>query len=216
MTPEDVIQFVIYSHILLGSIALIAGTVALVTKKGSQPHRKAGNVFYYTLLISVFISLVIAVTPNHVSPFLFSIGILSIYLLISGRRSLKLYQPETNTKIDMGIAAFVILVGLAMVSCAFLLYRQLHLVLLVFGIVTLLLGCRDLYMLQDHQRILDNWLAMHMGKMIGGYIAAITAVLVVNEVFPGKWNWFAPLIVGGVVITYWKRQIKAKQKMQHS
>jgi len=40
-------------------------------------------------------------------------------------------------------------------------------------------------------------------KMTGGYIAAVSAFFVVNEILPGIWNWFVPGIVGGVYITYW-------------
>lgn len=210
MTLETGIQLTIYIHAFLGGIAFLAGTIALIVTKGSTVHKKAGLVFYYSLLISVLISLVISVLPEHTSTFLFTIGLLSIYFLISGRRNLKWPLPDSNTTIDKGIAILVVLISITMIACAFLLYENTHMILLVFGIGGLLLSCRDLYTLSDQQRILDNWLPLHMGKMTGGYIAAITALFVVNEVLPGNWNWYAPSIVGGLIIVYWRRKIKAK------
>lgn len=216
MTLETGIQYLIYVHALLGGIAFLAGTVALVVKKGSAIHKKTGLVFYFSLLISVLISIVISVLPGHTSTFLFSIGLLSVYFLVSGRRNLKWHLPNANTKIDKGIAILVSLISITMIVCAFLLYSNTHIVLLVFGIGGLLLSSRDQYVLQDRQRILESWLPLHMGKMIGGYIAAITALFVVNEVLPDPWNWYAPSIVGGIIITYWRRQIQAKNKAQRS
>ncbi len=214
MTLATVVQFVIYAHAALGGIAFIAGALAVLTKKGSPLHKRTGKLFYYTMLISVLISLVIAVMPNHISPFLFSIGVLSIYLLVSGRRSLYIHQPTTDLRIDKIIAGIIILTGMTMIGSALMLYEHTHMVLLMFGIGSLLLGIQDLYIYSDPQRVLDNWLAAHLGKMMGGYIAAITALFVVNNVLPGTWNWYGPSIVGGLIIVYWKRQIKTRNNAQ--
>jgi hypothetical protein len=44
--------------------------------------------------------------------------------------------------------------------------------------------------------------------MIGGYIAAVTAFVVVNNMFPSFWGWFAPTLVGVPYILYWNRRLK--------
>ena len=43
--------------------------------------------------------------------------------------------------------------------------------------------------------------------MIGGYIAASTAFVVVNEFFPSFYGWFIPGIIGGFFIAYWLRKL---------
>lgn len=214
MQPESIIQFSIYLHAAFGGFALLAGTIALFTKKGSQPHKTAGKVFYYTMLVSVTISLIIAIMPNHINPFLFSIGVFSIYLLITGRRSL--YRPNINTRIDKGIAGLIILTGVSMILSGLMLYKQTNIVLLAFGIGGTLLGLQDIYTLNDPKRTLDNRLTGHIVKITGGYIASITAFFVVNDTLPGTWNWFAPTIVGIPIVSYWTRKIKTAQKLKNT
>ena len=51
---------------------------------------------------------------------------------------------------------------------------------------------------------------MHLGKMMGGYISAVTAFFVVNQIIPGMWNWFVPGVVGGVYISYWMMKLTKK------
>ncbi|MGM8365519.1 DUF2306 domain-containing protein [Virgibacillus sp. W0181] len=53
----------------------------------------------------------------------------------------------------------------------------------------------------------QNWLAMHIGGMLGSYIGIITAVLVVNgsqiplvNEIPVLWLWFIPTIIGTPII----------------
>ena len=44
--------------------------------------------------------------------------------------------------------------------------------------------------------------------MIGGYIAATTAFVVVNEFFSGLYGWFVPGLIGGIYIGYWMSKLK--------
>jgi hypothetical protein len=80
---------------------------------------------------------------------------------------------------------------------------KLNMVLLVFGIVGLVFSIRDIRLYKDLKQLKKNWLKLHLGKMTGGYIAAVSAFFVVNQVLPGIWNWFVPGIIGGVYISYW-------------
>ena len=57
------------------------------------------------------------------------------------------------------------------------------------------------------QRIRKGWLKLHLGKMTGGYIAAVSAFFVVNQILPGISNWFVPSVVGSVFITYWMNKL---------
>jgi len=41
---------VLVLHISGGSVGLLSGAVALISRKGSRPHKIAGNVFFITML----------------------------------------------------------------------------------------------------------------------------------------------------------------------
>jgi hypothetical protein len=43
--------------------------------------------------------------------------------------------------------------------------------------------------------------------MIGGYIAATTAFVVVNNFFSSFYGWFIPGTISGLYITYWIKKI---------
>lgn len=202
---ERVIQFLVYFHAVLGGVALVAGGIALIVPKGMLWHRRSGIVFFYTMLSSAILAMVIAATPTRVNLFLFSVGVFSTYFLISGYRSLSFRKPKHNLRLDKGLAYLIILTGLAMISYPVILTGKPNTVLLVFGVVALVFGLRDLRLYKNQKRLLNKWLRLHLGKMTGGYIAATTAFFVVNEILPGIWNWFVPGIVGSLLIIYWMR-----------
>lgn len=196
-----------YIHAPLGGIALLAGGVVLIVKKGNGAHKKWGSVFYYSMLMSAIAALVISVLPKHNSAFLFSIGLFSSYFLISGLRSLAYKQNEFTLIGDRIVAYLISATGLVMVLYPIIFYGKLNIILSVFGVVGLLFGIRDLRLYKDRAQLKRDWLKLHLGKMIGGYIAAVSAFFVVNQILPGIWNWFVPGMVGGVYIAYWMRKL---------
>jgi hypothetical protein len=151
--------------------------------------------------------------PNHESPFLFSIGLFSTYFLVSGLRSLRFKQKEFELKTDKIIAYLITLTGISMILYPIVLYSKLNIILTVFGVVGIVFGLRDLKLFQDIQRIKKNWLKLHLGKMTGGYIAAVSAFFVVNQILPGIWNWFVPGIIGSGYITYWMIKLNKKKSV---
>ena len=92
----NITKALIITHIVFGSIALISGTISLTTKKGNSLHKKAGKVFYYTLFVSAVLSLIVATMPNHQSPFLFCLGLFSLYFIFGGYRSLKFKKKNIS------------------------------------------------------------------------------------------------------------------------
>jgi len=162
------------------------------------------------MLISALAAFIIAVLPNHENPFLFSIGLFSTCFLISGRRSLYYKQQDFQIQPDRIIAYLILLTGICMLLYPLLLSRSLNIVLLVFGIVAICFGIRDLRLLKNTSLLRNKWLKLHVGKMTGGYIAAVSAFFVVNQILPGIWNWFVPGIIGSAYIAYWIRKLNTK------
>ena len=89
MNLQDIIVIGIIIHACFGGLALLAGSISIISKKGGVTHKKAGKIFYYGMLLSGCAALIISVLPKHVNPFLFVIGLFSVYLILMGYCSLR-------------------------------------------------------------------------------------------------------------------------------
>lgn len=208
---EQAITILIYIHAAFGGIALLAGLVSMIAKKGQKLHKKSGLVFYYTMLISAITALVVAVLPNHESPFLFAVGVFSLYFIVTGKRALKFKHKNPNLQTDKLISTTMIVTGILMIFLPIILSRSINIVLTVFAVIGIIFSVKDLILYKNPDRLKDGWLKLHLGKMIGGYISAATAFVVVNQYFPSFYGWFIPGIIGGVIITYWSRKVNGKK-----
>ena len=208
MNIEQLVDTLIILHASGGGLALLSGAIALIAKKGSQLHVKTGKVFFWSMLSSAILAFLIAVSPGHESPFLFSVGIFSTYFLLGGFWSVQLKRKEVSLLKYKVLAYVMIIAGLTMAVFPFFLYGKMNVVLLVFGLVGAVFGYRDLQLFKDREKVQKSWLNLHLGKMTGGYIAAISAFLVVNQILPGLWNWFLPGILGGFYINFESRKLK--------
>lgn len=211
-TAIDIPQLLIYIHASFGGIALLSGTLAILFKKGSPNHKKAGKIFYLSLLIGSLIAIGITQFPNHYNPFLFSIGIFSLYLLLSGYRALRYKAAIPSLKIDTMISSTMLLISLLMISLPLLQNGKLNIVLSVFGGIGLFSAIRDLRFYQNPEKLRKNWLRLHLGNMMGAYIASFTAFIVVNDFLPSLVGWLGPTVLGFIYIIYWNRKLKKKKK----
>ncbi|MFN9861788.1 MAG: DUF2306 domain-containing protein [Bacteroidota bacterium] len=210
MEIEKVTRILIYSHAFLGGIALFSGMISLIAKKGKIIHRKSGKVFLFSMLTSALTALIISILPNHESAFLFSIGVFSSYLILTGYRAISYKSKNVNLTIDKIISWTMIVLAFLMIFYNPIFNNKVNIVLTAFGIVGSFLSIRDLILYKNTERLTAGWLKLHLGKMIGGYISATTAFVVVNDFFPSFYGWFIPGIIGGFYITYWMNKLKNK------
>lgn len=202
------LTYLIYGHAITGGIALLAGLVAIVAKKGSSIHKSLGKVFFYSMLVSATVAIVIAGMPGHENPFLFSIGLFSLYFLISGYFSLRLKKEGYPFTIFITLAWALLAVGIGLIAFPLIKYRSVQIVPLVFGIFGIVFAIRELRLYKHPEKVYRSWMSLHLGKMTGGYIAAVTAFVVVNNILPGIVGWILPGLIGGVYITWWMRKLK--------
>lgn len=207
---EKYIQLAIIIHAALGGIALLAGLIAIISKKGQPIHKKSGIVFYYAMITSGASAIVIALMPKHENPFLIAVGIFSLYFVIGGYRALRFKSMTSSIKNDKILSIIMLITGALMILLPLVISQSINLVLLIFGIIGILFALRDLKLYQNRERLKKGWLKLHLGKMLGGYISATTAFVVVNGFFPGIYNWFIPGIIGTIYITYWMKKIDKK------
>ena len=66
-------------HIAGGSAGLITGLINIIQNKGGKRHKLIGRVFYFSMLMAGFSSLVLScLHPNH---FLFMVGLFTFYMV---------------------------------------------------------------------------------------------------------------------------------------
>lgn len=192
---QKAIQYAIYLHAALGGLALLSGSIALIAAKGKAVHKRSGKIFYYGMLACAAMAMVIAVLPNHRSEFLFSIGVFSSYSVLIGYRALNYKRAKHNFTIDKIWASILLLTGSAMIAYTLIFAAAKNVVMLVFGIAAIYFAVSDLIAFQHPEKTRKRWLQLHLGKMTGGFIAALTAFVVVNQLLPGVWAWFVPSMV---------------------
>ena len=197
-----------YIHAVFGGIALLSGLIALILRKGSLPHIISGKVFFWFMLSSALIALVVSCLPEHENPFLFSVGVFSSYLIITGKRAIRYKKFDISFTFDQIISVIMILTGLSMILVPIILESSLNIVLSVFGTFGIVLSIQDLIGFRNPEKLRKAYLQAHLGKMIGGYIAAVTAFIVVNQFFPPLIGWLGPTVVLTPIIIFWTRKVK--------
>ena len=128
MTLFIIIRFIILIHAILGGLSLISGTIAFLSNKGKKIQTLSGKIFYYSLGISILISLMVAIMPGHYNPFLFSIGVFSLYFILIGRRAINYKNPNHNFLTDRLIHCILILTGSSMIIMPYILNSSFNLV----------------------------------------------------------------------------------------
>lgn len=226
----------IFTHVGAGITALIFAPLAMLTQKGGTAHRRWGRVYFWAMFVIFVTALAILfVRPNV---FLFIISILSFYGAFSGVRSLRRKHPERGeraARLDW-VGAFIALsagvgfivwgalpllgfsVGNTSTSFASTAFSVLG---IVFGVV---LGKDALDDLKSFRRPNPDpmwWWTYHLERMVGSYLAAVTAFMVQNvgPLLPEalEWTvWVAPGLLGGVGISYWIRHYQKKFTAQRA
>lgn len=186
----------LYAHIAFGSISLLVGLYVLLAKKGDKTHKQIGNIFYFAMLLSSLISLQMAILhPNY---FLFAVGIFTLYLLLSGKRYLKIKTLTDVKIIDRILSILMLLFSIAFIILgANNIYHNnlFGIVFLVFGGLGLLNVYQDLTYFKGQAKTKNFGLVTHLQRMIGSYIATTTAFLVVNNhILPDILAWLLPTI----------------------
>jgi hypothetical protein len=101
----------------------------------------------------------------------------------------------------------MIFTGVVMIVYNPIFNNRINIILMVFGVVGLIFSIRDILLFKNIEKLKKGWLKLHLGKMIGGYISATTAFVVVNNFLPSIYGWFIPGIIGGIYIMYWMNKL---------
>ncbi len=208
-------------HIAAGSTALLTGTIATISHKGGQLHRRVGVIYAYAMGIVCATALLMGNLKWN--PFLLSIGIFSAYLTVSGLRIL-------SRKKDAPTISFVDKVYLILTTpvALWMLWMGINnIVLGVFGAICLAGVTEDIFSLFGKHRYNFRTfrIVVHLGRMLGSYIAVWTAFSVTNvprffgDIGPWWVVWLAPTIIVTPIISFYSRKYIAllnQQTTNHS
>lgn len=212
---------VVYGHIAAGALALFLGALAMLAHKGGARHRLWGKAYFWSMFGVFSTSLgLLVLRPNA---FLLGIAVLSFYGALTGYRALFRKQMSRGWRhawldwiaadlaglASLGFIAWgtMGLLGLGLFSA-----ERIPAAFSILGIAFGLgLGGQARVDLRSFRRPAADrrwWWFYHMERLLGSYIAALTAftVQVVGRRLPLEWSWLAwvaPGLIGGIGISLW-------------
>lgn len=211
---EALFKFLIFSHVAGGIISLLTAPVAMSVAKGGNAHRITGKIFFWSM-IYIFITAVI-LGIAHARIFLLMVSVLSFYLVYSGYRTLyqkQVYKGKGVKWFDWVVASVcgVFMTG-SLAWSVYLMANGTNAVLMVgFSIGGLFSIITEVKRYLARTSANHTWLFNHIGRMIGGFIAAVTAFSTnVLTFLPGLAQWLWPTLIGTPLIIYWIRTYRKK------
>jgi uncharacterized membrane protein len=207
-------------HIAGGSIGLLTGLLNIFRKKGDRNHKLIGKLFFVSMISAGISSLVLSYLKTNY--FLFMIGVFTLYMVSSGQLYLKhKHQDKISSKrIQWSISIIMLFAGLLFVGIGIFTVLKSNLfglVFITFGSISLLFVRQDFKNYTNKMMAKNYWLIGHLQRMVGCFIAALTAFLVVNakylpEQIPGTLYWLLPTIILTPLIVKWSRKYKVIKK----
>jgi hypothetical protein len=213
MPTDPLFSFVLWIHIVCGCIALVVAPGAMLTRKGGTWHRRWGLLFVGSMAVVAATAAVMSVLRSGL--FLGLVAVFSFYFVFTGVRVLKRKSPNAPVpRLDWIASA-----GTLAACLGLTLYGAWHVVhgdgfgtvALGFGLLGSGMAGADLYRFAHPPEAPRAWFFSHMQRMLGAYIATVTAFSVVNlEVGPPLLHWLGPTGVGSIGIAVWVRTYKRR------
>ena len=211
-------------HVVSGSVGLLSGLLNILRPKGDKSHKQVGKIFFVSMLVAGISSLVLSlIHPNY---FLFMVGVFTLYMVGSGQRYLSHKQHDKihSKGIDWVLTIFMLIAGVLFVGIGILTILKSNLfgiVFTTFGCLGLLFVWQDIHNFNGKSALKNYGLICHLQRMTGGFIAALTAFIVVNakyfpEQIPGFVYWLLPTIIFTPLIIKWSSKLEVKKKINES
>ena len=201
-------QILLPIHILAGIVALISAALSVLSEKGKKLHVLSGKTYFWCMVAIFLTAIPMSIISSNI--FLFLIATFSFYLAFAGMRFAR-NRKGVATILDWIAVCLMILSGIGMWILAaiyFLNSNMQYIVLLVFGFLAIALGYVDLRSYKNESATGKERISRHLTNMMGGTIAVITAVLVVNPPFEPEWVWWViPTVLITPVIFWWNFKI---------
>ena len=205
---SNVIEILLPIHITSGSIALFSAALAISTEKGKKIHVLSGKSYFWAMVLIFLTAIPMSIINSNV--FLFLIAIFSFYLAFSGMRFAR-NRSGVPTRVDLIAVNFMFLSGAGMWILAIIFVinnNSQFITLIVFGFLALFLGYGDFQTFKNQTATGKERIAKHLTNMMGGTIAVVTAVLVVNPPTDPEWVWWIlPTFLITPLIFRWNKKV---------
>lgn len=208
-------NFLLILHIIGGGSGLLIGTYIMLVKKGGKKHKFWGNLYFISMMLAAIVAFPMSyLHPNY---FLFVIAVFTIYMLLTGRRYINKTANTPVTKIDWALSVGMLLAAFYFIGFGIYLFihqNNFGIVLLVFGLISILFVLKDYNNFTGKSKIKNYGLTTHLQRMIGSYIASATAFLVVNNtLLPQAVAWLLPTAILVPLIFKWSRKYQVLSKV---
>ena len=201
-------EFLLPIHIIAGTISLFCAAMSVLSEKGKKVHVLSGRTYFWGMATIFLTAIPMSIISSNI--FLFLIAIFSFYLAFAGMRFAR-NRKGVATILDWTAVCLMIFSGIGMWILAaiyFLNTNTQYIVLLVFGFLAIALGYADFRSYKNNSATGKERISRHLTNMMGGTIAVITAVLVVNPPFEPEWVWWVlPTVLITPVIFWWNSKI---------
>lgn len=213
-------DIVLVLHITGGSVAMAAGAVALITRKGERIHRVAGTVFFLGMLVMAAIGATVAPfltdgqRPNTIA------GVLTFYLVLTAWTTIRRQDGGVDR---FAILGFFVALGAAIAGVLFALEAQSSptgtidgsppQAFTFFMIVGGFAAASDLKVILRGGISGAPRIARHLWRMcVGLFIAAGSFFLGQQQVFPdylrGSLWLFVPVFAPLLLMLFWLVRVR--------
>lgn len=208
-------------HIFAGVIGLLTGVVALALRKGSRWHRKAGNVFFISVLMAAASAMYMSVTVKDEFPFY---AIIIFYLTSTSWATIKRPQGKIGR---FELIAFLVIAAIAISLITLALdpangeqgtnESGLY---FFFGAVASLATLLDLNMIVRGGLRGGHRIARHLWRMCLSMIAGMASFLDQEQFIPNylldtQLLW-VPLLLMFMMMVYWLLRVLFTKWMSNS
>ena len=211
-------------HVASGSLAFVLAPIALMTAKGGKAHRRWGLVYFYAMAGVAASAMAMALYRPLL--FLALVAIFSFYNAFLAYRVLgqkAAYKGGQSARpLDWAAAGFTFLASLAL--AVFGVFRPamvqgLGIPAIVFGLLGMRISWSAMWTYRHPPTEKMFWWYQHLQGMLGSYIAAWTAFLVVTVEPRVHWGWVLwvlPTAIGvpavALMTAYYKRKFAPRVK----
>jgi hypothetical protein len=222
-TPKmDLIKLFLRLHVLAGAIVLIVGLIQIILPKMGRRHRVMGRVYFYAMTIVFITSAVLCLFDTNMQLFgrifLGVVALFSYYSALMGMRFGKLKvlsKPLIADKVisTLGILSWLFMLGIGIwcvITGNYVPAAILGAFSLIFG-WAVIVDFRKLVILDTTEKLYDpkSWLRNHTVRILGSYVAAITAFCVNVSPFPlDILNWLLPTAMAFIIIPFFTRKVR--------
>lgn len=204
---------VVILHVGSAVSAILIGLVPMFARKGGQLHNRAGLGYFWLMMTTCASGGILLI--KYFNFFLTIITLLSFYTAFTGYRVM-FRRHKSAGWLDWAASGINLMGGIAFVIWGGLtLFGMIEGLPVVFAVIGILFGiflANDA--VKDMRAYLNPptgkrwWFIFHMDRMLGSYIALITAFAVqaIGPRLPADifWiTWIAPGIIGSIVTWRW-------------